>query len=86
MAFTFTTLKTAIQDYSQSTESTFVTHLDDFIKIIEKTGKALKNRDETKQIALNTLASFPAKYLDDKNKLMEIIEALEEILSAEHNT
>jgi hypothetical protein len=31
MAFTFTTLKTAIQDYTQSTESTFVSQLSRFI-------------------------------------------------------
>ena len=29
MAWTFTTLKTAIQDYSNNTESTFVDNLDD---------------------------------------------------------
>ena len=31
MAFTFTTLKTAIQDYTQNTESTFVSQLSRFI-------------------------------------------------------
>ena len=31
MAYTFTTLKTAIQDYVQSTESTFVSQLSRFI-------------------------------------------------------
>ena len=31
MAFTFTTLKTAIQDYTQNTESTFVSQLPRFI-------------------------------------------------------
>ena len=31
MAWTFTTLKTAIQDYSNNTESTFVDNLDEFI-------------------------------------------------------
>jgi hypothetical protein len=31
MAYTFTTLKTAIQDYVQSTESTFVSQLPRFI-------------------------------------------------------
>ena len=36
MSWTYSTLKTAIQDYSQSTESTFVTHLDDFIKTTEE--------------------------------------------------
>jgi|TARA_R110000824_G_scaffold233545_2_gene421850 hypothetical protein len=36
VSWTYSTLKTAIQDYSQSTESTFVTHLDDFIKTTEE--------------------------------------------------
>jgi len=36
MAWTYSSLKTAIQDYSETTESSFVTHLDDFIKIAEE--------------------------------------------------
>ena len=32
MSFTLSTLKTAIQDYSESSETTFVTHLPDFIR------------------------------------------------------
>ena len=36
MSWTYSSLKTAIQDYSESTESTFVTHLDDFIKTSEE--------------------------------------------------
>jgi hypothetical protein len=32
MSFTFTELKTAIQDYTDNTETTFVNHLSDFIK------------------------------------------------------
>jgi len=36
MSWTYSTLKTAIQDFSESTESTFVTHLDDFIKTTEE--------------------------------------------------
>ena len=31
MAYTFTTLKTAIQDYTQNTETTFVSQLSRFI-------------------------------------------------------
>ena len=31
MAWTFTTLKTAIQDYTNNTETTFVNNLDEFI-------------------------------------------------------
>ena len=36
MSFTFGTLKTAIQDYSENTETTFVNHLSDFIKGAEE--------------------------------------------------
>ena len=36
MSWTFTTLKTAIQDYTQNTESTFVTNLPNFIKTTEE--------------------------------------------------
>ena len=35
MAFTLTTLKTAIQDYLQTTETTFVNNLDVIIKQAE---------------------------------------------------
>ena len=35
MSWTFTTLKTAIQDYTQNTESTFVTNLPTVIKQAE---------------------------------------------------
>ena len=41
MSFTYATLKTAIQDYTQNTETTFVSHLDDFIKNAEE--RILKN-------------------------------------------
>jgi hypothetical protein len=36
MSFTFATLKTAIQDYSENTETTFVSHLSEFIKSAEE--------------------------------------------------
>jgi hypothetical protein len=35
MAWTFTTLKTAIQDYVDNTETTFVNNLDEMIRIVE---------------------------------------------------
>ena len=41
MSFTYATLKTAIQDYTQNTETTFVSHLNDFIKNAEE--RILKN-------------------------------------------
>ena len=43
MRFTLATLKTAIQDYTDNSESTFVTHLPDFIKAAEE--KILKSVD-----------------------------------------
>ena len=36
MSFTLATLKTAIQDYTDNAETTFVTHLPDFIKAAEE--------------------------------------------------
>ena len=36
MSFTYAALKTAIQDYTENTETTFVTHLPDFIKGAEE--------------------------------------------------
>jgi len=36
MSFTFGTLKTAIQDYTDNAETTFVSHLSDFIKAAEQ--------------------------------------------------
>ena len=36
MSWTYSSLKTAIQDFSESTESTFVTHLNDFIEGAEE--------------------------------------------------
>ena len=35
MSFTYSELKTAIQDYTENTETSFVTHLNDFIKAAE---------------------------------------------------
>ena len=41
MSFTYSSLKTAIQDYTENTETTFVAHMDDFIKLAEE--RILKN-------------------------------------------
>ena len=41
MSFTYSSLKTAIEDYTENTETTFVTHMDDFIKLSEE--RILKN-------------------------------------------
>ena len=41
MSFTYSSLKTAIEDYTENTETTFVTHMDAFIKLSEE--RILKN-------------------------------------------
>ena len=41
MSFTYSSLKTAIEDYTENTETTFVTHMDDFIRLSEE--RILKN-------------------------------------------
>ena len=41
MSFTFATLKTAIQDYTENSETTFVNNLSNFIKVAEE--RILKN-------------------------------------------
>ena len=43
MSFTFAQLKTAIQDYTDNSETTFVNHLSDFIKAAEE--RIFKNVD-----------------------------------------
>ena len=43
MSFTLSSLKTALQDYTDNSESNFVTHLPDFIKAAEE--KILKSID-----------------------------------------
>ena len=43
MSFTFAQLKTAIQDYTDNSETAFVTHLSDFIKSAEE--RIFKNVD-----------------------------------------
>mgnify|MGYP003148221278 FL=1 len=69
MSFTLSTLKTAIQDYSESTESSFVTHLPDFIKTTEeRILKAVQLDNFRKNVtgtatASNTYLSTPSDYL-----------------------
>ena len=43
MSYTLTTLKSAIQDYTDNSETAFVTHLSDFIKSAEE--RIFKNVD-----------------------------------------
>ena len=72
MSFTLATLKTAIQDYTENTETTFVSNLDTFIKAAEdrifrsvdleifrkNATSALTNGDQYLSIPTDYLASF----------------------------
>ena len=65
MSWTLTSLKTAIQDYAESTESSFVTHLPDFIKTAEE--RILKNVQlavfRKNVTASNTYLAMPTDFL-----------------------
>ena len=85
MAFTFTTLKTAIQDYVQSTESTFVSQLPRFI--INSEERILKECQldvfrKNAQGLLTTGNSFLAKPSDflAQNSLSVIVSSSKEFL------
>ena len=54
MSFTYSSLKTAIQDYTENTETSFVTHLNDFIKISEERILKLVQLNEFKRNASGT--------------------------------
>ena len=55
MSFTFATLKTAIQDYTENSETTFVNNLSNFIKVAEE--RILKNV-ELSNFRKNASAAF----------------------------
>ena len=85
MAFTFTTLKTAIQDYVQSTESTFVSQLPRFI--INSEERILKECQldvfrKNAQGLLTSGNSFLAKPSDflSQNSLSVIVSSSKEFL------
>ena len=62
MSFTFAELKTAIQDYTDNTETTFVNHLNDFIKGAED--RIIKNVDlEVFRKNVTTAATVSDKFL-----------------------
>ena len=64
MSFTLATLKTAIQDYTDNSESTFVTHLPDFIKAAEeKIFKSVVFRNEKSSY----LVSYDGKKINEKS-------------------
>jgi len=71
MSFTLATLKTAIQDYTDNSESTFVTHLPDFIKAAEE--KILKSVDLDffRKNVTSTLTSSD-QYLTVPNDLLAV--------------
>ncbi len=69
MSFTLATLKSAIQDYQESTETSFVSNLDNFIKTAEE--RILKNvqlddfkKNQTGTVTNgNTYLTMPSDYL-----------------------
>ena len=58
MSFTFAQLKTAIQDYTDNSETSFVNHLSDFIKAAEAFKQAIAVKGVTDVTALNILATM----------------------------
>jgi hypothetical protein len=68
MSWTYSTLKTAIQDYAESTESSFVTHLDDFIKTAEeRILKAVQLDDFIKNVTGTATSGSAYTYLKLKH-------------------
>ncbi len=69
MSFTYAQLKTAIQDYAENTESSFVTHLPDFIRAAEDRIFKLVDLEVFRKNATSTLTasdpylSVPTDYL-----------------------
>ena len=60
MTWTLSTLKTAIQDYSESTETSFVTNLPNFIKTAEeRILKTVQLDDFIKNVTGTATASSP---------------------------
>jgi hypothetical protein len=57
MSFTYAQLKTAIQDYTENTESSFVTHLPDFIRASEDRVFKLVDLEVFRKNATSTLTS-----------------------------
>lgn len=82
MSFTYATLKTAIQDYTENTETTFVTHLPDFIKGAEErllktvqlsvfrknSSGAMTNTNQYLAVPTDYLASFSLSYTNSSSE------------------
>ena len=85
MAYTFTTLKTAIQDYTQNTESTFVSQLSRFIlnaeeRILKETQlDVFRKAAQGSATAGNQYLSKPADFLS-QNSLSVINSSSKEFL------
>ena len=69
MSFTFATLKTAIQDYTDNAETTFVSHLSDFIKASEERIFKTVDLDFFRKNVTSTLTASD-KYLTVPNDLL----------------
>jgi hypothetical protein len=57
MSFTYAQLKTAIQDYTENSETSFVTHLPDFIRASEDRIFKLVDLEVFRKNATSTLTS-----------------------------
>ena len=82
MSFTYATLKTAIQDYTENTETTFVTHLPDFIKGAEErllktvqlsvfrknSSGTMTNTNQYLAVPTDYLASFSLSYTNSSSE------------------
>jgi len=82
MSFTYTTLKSAIQDYTENQEATFVSHLDDFVKSAEQriftmvdleyfrknVSGATTSGNQFLQLPSDYLASFSLSLLNSSSK------------------
>jgi len=89
MSFTFAQLKTAIQDYTDNSETSFVNHLSDFIKAAEErifknvdleifrknVTSALTTSDKFVTIPTDYLASFSFLLQKDVNFIQEAYDA-----------
>ena len=81
MSFTFAQLKTAIQDYTDNSETTFVNHLSDFIKAAEerifKNVKILTKKRTVKNVGCppsltRSRALTIAVYFANENNLKQV--------------
>ena len=60
MSWTYSNLKTAVQDYLESTETSFVSHLDEFIETTEE--RILKNVQLDEFLTLDFFSAFLKHY------------------------